>query len=79
METKYEVVDLNTGKSHGVYDSLDEARGCVEFDQLTHWSIDDALHGRIVEQHDPGRRQREREADRVDGYDRDDLGESPDY
>lgn len=36
------------GKSHGVYDTLDEARGCVEFDRLTDYEIWQGDH--IVEE-----------------------------
>jgi DNA methylase len=35
----YEVINLKTDESHGEYDSLDQARGCVAFDRLTHYSI----------------------------------------
>lgn len=35
----YEVMNLKNKKSHGVYDTLDEARGCVAFDRLTEWEI----------------------------------------
>ncbi len=34
---KYEVFEL--GKSHGEFDTLDEARGCVAFDRLKFWAI----------------------------------------
>lgn len=34
---------------------------------------------RAMEHQKQNRRARQREADRIDGYDRDDLGESPDY
>jgi hypothetical protein len=35
----YRVVDLATGKSHGAYETLDQARGCVEFDRLAAYQI----------------------------------------
>jgi hypothetical protein len=35
----YEVINLTTDESHGVYKSLDEARGCVRFDRLGAYSI----------------------------------------
>lgn len=37
--TGYEVMNLRTGQSHGVYKTLDEARGCVAYDRLTSWQI----------------------------------------
>ena len=37
--SKYEVFNLDTDESHGIYDTLDEARGCVLFDKLTRYSI----------------------------------------
>lgn len=36
---KFKVMNDATNKSHGEYDSHDEARGAVEFDRLTHYSI----------------------------------------
>lgn len=35
----YEVINLETEESHGIYDSLDEARGCVQFDGLQSYQI----------------------------------------
>lgn len=35
----YEVFDNTTHKSHGTFDTLDEARGCVAFDGLTDYDI----------------------------------------
>jgi hypothetical protein len=35
----YEVTDLGTDESHGVYASLAEARGCVWSDRLAAYSI----------------------------------------
>lgn len=35
----YEVINLETDTSHGIYDSLELARGCVEFDRLSTYSI----------------------------------------
>ncbi len=35
----YEVIDLDTDESHGIYDTLSEARGCVRFDDLEAYSI----------------------------------------
>jgi hypothetical protein len=37
--TMYEVINLETLESHGEYRSLDEARGCVEFDRLVAYAI----------------------------------------
>lgn len=35
----YEVIDLDDNRSHGDYPTIDEARGCVEFDQLNRYQI----------------------------------------
>lgn len=35
----YEVINLDTDESHGVYETLEEARGCVAFDKLRAYSI----------------------------------------
>jgi hypothetical protein len=35
----YEVINLDTDESHGVYETLGEARGCVQFDRLRAYSI----------------------------------------
>jgi hypothetical protein len=35
----YEVINLDTDKSHGTYPTLCQARGCVRFDKLRAWSI----------------------------------------
>lgn len=35
----YEVIDLNSEESHGSFETLDEARGCVRFDRLSAYSI----------------------------------------
>jgi hypothetical protein len=35
----YEVTDLNTDEGRGVYETLDEARGCVRYDRLAAYSI----------------------------------------
>jgi hypothetical protein len=35
----YEVINLDTEESHGVYETLEEARGCVQFDKLHAYSI----------------------------------------
>jgi hypothetical protein len=35
----YEVIDLNDHSSHGDYPTVDEARGCVEFDRLKSYQI----------------------------------------
>lgn len=32
-------IDENTDEERGLYDTLDEARGCVEFDRLRCYSI----------------------------------------
>jgi len=36
---RYEVLNLETDESHGVYDTLGEARGCVQFDRLKFYAI----------------------------------------
>jgi hypothetical protein len=44
----YDVIDRRTGESHGIYDTLDEARGCAAFDRLDDFEI---WHGdHIVEE-----------------------------
>ena len=35
----YEVINLETGESHGTYETLERARGCVAFDGLTAYQI----------------------------------------
>lgn len=35
----YEVFDLNADESHGEFETLEQARGCVKFDRLTAWAI----------------------------------------
>lgn len=35
----YQVWNTETETSHGVYRTLDEARGCVAFDRLQSWII----------------------------------------
>ncbi len=35
----YEVINLDTDESHGVYETLCEARGCVRFDSLRAYQI----------------------------------------
>jgi hypothetical protein len=35
----YEVINLDTDESHGEYDSLEQARGCVRFDRLRAYQI----------------------------------------
>lgn len=35
----YEVFNLETDESHGTYETLSEARGCVQFDGLKFYSI----------------------------------------
>jgi hypothetical protein len=39
QRTMFDVINLDTDKSHGLYDSLERARGCVEFDGLTAYQI----------------------------------------
>jgi hypothetical protein len=49
----YEVIEKNDPvrtTSHGVYDTLDEARGCVEYDGLVWWEIWQGDH--IVDESD---------------------------
>lgn len=47
----FDVVNTATDKSHGIYDTLDEARGCVAFDRLARWEIWQGDH--IVADSDP--------------------------
>jgi len=35
----FEVIDRTNGTSHGNYETLEEARGCVAFDKLTNYEI----------------------------------------
>lgn len=35
----YEVINLKTDESHGEYETLAEARGCVAYDRLRSYSI----------------------------------------
>lgn len=35
----FQVINLETDESHGVYETLGEARGCVQFDRLKFYSI----------------------------------------
>jgi hypothetical protein len=51
---QYEVINLDTDKSHGVYDSFEQARGCVRFDRLRAYQIwagtkgeDGELYGQV--------------------------------
>ena len=37
--TTYEVINCESGKSHGEFETLDEARGCVLFDRLFSYMI----------------------------------------
>ena len=36
----YEVINLDTEESHGQYETLNEARGCVRYDRLRAYQID---------------------------------------
>jgi hypothetical protein len=36
---KYEVINLDTDESHGLYETLEEARGAVRYDKLRAYSI----------------------------------------
>lgn len=38
-EYRYEVINVATGENHGPYPTLDQAKGCVEFDHLSDWEI----------------------------------------
>ena len=38
-ETKYKVIDLDADEPHGLFDTLEEARGCVKFDNLKAYEI----------------------------------------
>ena len=35
----YEVINLKTKESHGKYETITEAKGCVAYDRLTEWEI----------------------------------------
>lgn len=35
----FEVINLSTDESHGEYETLEQARGCVRFDRLRAYSI----------------------------------------
>jgi hypothetical protein len=37
--SNFDVMDRLTDTSHGIYDTLEEARGCVEYDRLLDWEI----------------------------------------
>lgn len=52
-ELVFEVIDLNTDESHGKYATLEQARGCVEFDRLRAYSIWNNATSTRVEQCDP--------------------------
>jgi hypothetical protein len=39
MNEAFDVIDLNTERSHGTYDSLEEALGCIAYDHLRYWEI----------------------------------------
>lgn len=36
---QYEVINLDTNQSHGKFETLDEARGCIDYDRLRHWQV----------------------------------------
>jgi hypothetical protein len=35
----YRVIDLSTGESHGDFESIEEAMGCVAYDRLTRFQV----------------------------------------
>ena len=35
----FEVINVETGESHGKFETLERAKGCVEFDNLFDWEI----------------------------------------
>lgn len=35
----FEVIDLLEDESHGEFETLEQARGCVRFDRLRHYAI----------------------------------------
>ena len=37
--SNFEVFEATAGESHGIFDTLEEARGCVEFDKIVSWTI----------------------------------------
>lgn len=39
LEDSYQVINHDTGGNHGCYGTIEEARGCVEFDRLRRWEI----------------------------------------
>lgn len=63
---KYEVINLDTGESHGIFDSLSQARGCVSFDKLRAYQI---WEGDIIPD---GEFEGERRVENCEPYDGDD-------
>lgn len=46
----YQVIDNVTGEDHGIWETLERARGCIEFDRLKYYDI---WHGdELIEYHD---------------------------
>ena len=35
----YQVINVDTGESHGEYETLERAKGCVIFDSIEDWEI----------------------------------------
>lgn len=58
---QYEVIDLDQDESHGVFETLEEARGCVRYDRLRAYSVWTVIDG-----------EREVRLDHCDPYDGDD-------
>ena len=49
----YKVINVETGESHGEYETLDRAQRCVIFDALHDWEIWDSL-GNCIAHRIPG-------------------------
>jgi len=53
---KYEVKNGTTNESHGWYEDLDEAYGCIRFDRLKFWQVWHANGNLIAEKMEGGAR-----------------------
>jgi len=71
------IVTTKQVNSHGLIRSFGQVALRLEAERT--WDEENAATARAEEEADRERAKWEREADRIDGYDRDDLGESPDY
>lgn len=39
MTDRYQVINVETGESHGFFETVERARGCIEFDKISDWEI----------------------------------------